>query len=117
MKLSGLLLLMLLGCGCASHQQLACRFVAVDGRGNVLKAPTAQMHSHWHKGAGNCESMIGALASGLVTETITGNKAGVEVRGPKEKRLLLKRLFEPLPAERQGVAQVGRFPVLMELAE
>ena len=52
-----------------------------------------------------------------MTETVTGNKAGVEVKGPKEKRKALKMLFEPGPTENYGVAEARRFPVLMEMAE
>lgn len=104
--------------GCASHKPLACRFVAVDNQGNVLKQPTAAMHSHWHKGELNCATMIEALADGFVSETVNGHKAGVEVRGPKEERLKLKRMFDTpaAPQERQGVASVG-FRRLMEVAE
>jgi hypothetical protein len=104
--------------GCASHRQIACRFVAVDERGTILKAPTAQMHSHWHNGFSNCSSMIGALQDGYVTATITGDKAGVEVKGPKAERMKLKQLFNPAPIEPLNTTEaLPRFKKLMEIAE
>lgn len=119
MKTLTLAALMIACSGCAAHKQLACRFVAVDRQGTILKQPTSAMHSHWHKGLPNCESMIDALASGLIQETTTGNIAGVEVRGPKALREKLKRLMLPEPAEKLGVAVVRHpsFKVLEEIAE
>jgi hypothetical protein len=103
---------------CTSHKQIACRFVAVDGHGNILKTPTANMHSHWHPGVGNCAGMIQALETGLVTETVTGDQAGVEVKGSKAERLRLKQLFDPLPLEPLNTTEVRpRFKKLMEVAE
>jgi|SRR5579864_2870283 len=122
MRLRRLLIIsVILLSGCASHKQLRCRFVAVDGRGKLLKAQTARMHSHWHQGFGPCVSMIEALAAGVVVETSTGNQAGVQAKGPKEMRLRLKNFFgaEPPSGGRQGVAEVRKpsFAKMGEIAQ
>jgi hypothetical protein len=106
--------------GCAAHRQLACRFIAVDSHGKLLRSQTALMHSHWHKGYSSCAAMITALATGAVVETITGDQPGVQVKGSSAERLRLKRFFEPNPAplEAQGIAaERPHFKTLMEIAE
>ena len=112
---------MLLLSGCASHKQLACRFVAVNpNNGDILKAPTKEMHSRWHEGWMPCVTMIEAIESGFVQETVTGHHAGVEVRGSKAQRRKLKDYFQPAPAEEKGqkVELIHpRFKKLMEVAE
>jgi hypothetical protein len=99
--------------GCASRQ-LKCRFVAIDMHGRIMPKQTKQMHSHWHKGMGNCTTMIYALAEGYVTETITGDQAGVEIRGPKKKRLELQKMIKNEQGSQQ---QAQHFPVMTTLAE
>lgn len=115
--LAALSLLLLVGC--ASHRQLRCRFVAVNGRGEIMPAATTKMHSHWHGGFAACAAMIEGLANGTIEETITGDEAGVEVKGPKAQRLRLKRFFDAEPTDMKGVAMVRKpsFEKLMEVAE